>query len=115
MPSFGAIPSEADRKKKAEEEADAEDRKEDIIAQLLRKDAAEVLNAHEVKEPIKVRTRARAIFCNIKDYFAEERENLRSCVAQENHRLAVALLDHPKCKGSARDPEYDHTSALSIP
>ena len=41
--------------------------------------------------------------------------NLRSCVAPKNPHFAVVLHGHPNCIGSAKDPEYDHTSALSIP
>ena len=53
-PSFGAIPSAADRKKKQEEQADAEERQEDILAQLLKKDALERLNKAELVDPSKV-------------------------------------------------------------
>ena len=53
-PTFGAIPSNADLKKKQEEEADAEDRRDEVVASLLDHEALQRLAKVDAVDPQKV-------------------------------------------------------------
>ena len=55
-PSFGAIPSNADLKKKQDDQADAEEKRDEIIAQIVSKEALERLIKFEMAEPTKADT-----------------------------------------------------------
>ena len=52
-PSFGAIPSTKDMKKKQEEQAEAEEKRDEILTQIVRKEALERLSKVEVVNPAK--------------------------------------------------------------
>jgi len=56
-PTFGAVPSAADVKKKQEEAAMVEEKRDEILMQLMNKEVAMRLNAMEVDNPAKVQTR----------------------------------------------------------
>lgn len=53
-PTFGAVPSAADVKKKQEEAAMVEEKRDEILMQLMNKEVAMRLNAMEVDNPAKV-------------------------------------------------------------
>ena len=53
-PTFGAIPSAADRKQKHEQEAQEAEKREDVVERCLQPDARARLNKLEMEEPEKV-------------------------------------------------------------
>lgn len=53
-PTFGAVPSAADVKKKQEEAAMVEEKRDEVLMQLMNKEVAMRLNAMEVDNPAKV-------------------------------------------------------------
>ena len=57
-PTFGAVPSAADLKKKQEEAAMVEEKRDEILMQLMNKEVAMRLNAMEVDNPAKVQSSA---------------------------------------------------------
>ena len=57
-PTFGAVPSAADVKKKQEEAAMVEEKRDEILMQLMNKEVAMRLNAMEVDNPAKVQSSA---------------------------------------------------------
>ena len=56
-PSFGAIPSATDRQKKQQEAAEAEEKRDEVLAQIMQKAALARLNELDFDEPAKVRAR----------------------------------------------------------
>ena len=52
-PTFGAIPSVEDRKRKEEEASMVEEKRDEILVKLMNKDAARRLNNIEIDDPAK--------------------------------------------------------------
>ena len=53
-PTFGAVPSAKDLKKKEEEQVEAEEKRDEILAKFMQKDAIDRVNKLEMSEPAKV-------------------------------------------------------------
>jgi len=52
-PTFGAVPSAKDLKKKEEEQVEAEEKRDEILAKFMQKDAIDRVNKLEMSEPAK--------------------------------------------------------------